>query len=73
MSARTKNPRSGTGRPVSAGRRRFMTGAAGLTFGIAVGAPALQLLAGGDAAAATGSVKVNNWVTVFTDGTVAIM
>lgn len=73
MSTLTKKLRSGTRRPVNAGRRRFMTGAAGLTFGIAVGAPALQLLAGSDAAAATGSVKVNNWVTVFTDGTVAIM
>lgn len=73
MSTLTKNLRGRTVQPVNAGRRRFMTGAAGLTFGVAVGAPALQLLAGGDAAAATGSVKLNNWVTVFTDGTVAIM
>jgi len=58
--------------PENAGRRRFMTGAAGLTFGVAVGAP-LQNLVAGSAEAATGSIKLNNWVTVFTDGTVAIM
>lgn len=54
-------------------RRRFMTGAAGLTFGVAVASPALQDLAIGAAEAATGSAKINNWVTVFTDGTVVIM
>lgn len=54
-------------------RRRFMTGAAGLTFGVAVAAPGLQELVIGAAEAATGSSKINNWVTVFTDGTVAIM
>lgn len=54
-------------------RRRFMTGAAGLTFGVAVAPPSLQNLAVGAAEAATGSAKINNWVTVFTDGTVVIM
>ncbi|MBY0269911.1 MAG: molybdopterin-dependent oxidoreductase [Burkholderiales bacterium] len=58
---------------VNPSRRRFMTGAAGLTFGVAVASPTLQNLALGAAEAATGSVKVNNWVTVFTDGSVAIM
>ncbi|MFZ9194056.1 MAG: molybdopterin cofactor-binding domain-containing protein [Burkholderiales bacterium] len=53
-------------------RRRFMPGAAGLTFGVAVAAPGLQELVGGAAEAATGSSKINNWVTVFTDGTVVI-
>jgi isoquinoline 1-oxidoreductase beta subunit len=33
----------------------------------------MQELVVGAAEAATGSVKVNNWVTVFTDGTVTIM
>ncbi len=60
-------------KPVNAGRRRFMVGAAGLTFAVAAGAPALQQLLVGTAEAATGSVKLNHWVTVFTDGTVAIM
>lgn len=53
-------------------RRRFMTGAAGLTFGVAVASPGLQELVVGAAEAATGSSKINNWVTVFTDGTVVI-
>ena len=57
----------------NAGRRRFMVGAAGLTFGVAAGAPAFQHLQIGTANAATDSVRLNNWVTVFTDGTVAIM
>jgi len=68
-----RNQRKVSATPASTGRRRFMVGAAGLTFGVAVGAPALQLFAAGEAAAATGSVKLNHWVTVFTDGTVAIM
>ncbi len=57
----------------NAGRRRFMVGAAGLTFGVAAGVPAFQHLQIGTANAATDSVRLNNWVTVFTDGTVAIM
>ena len=50
-------------------RRQFMVGAAGFTFGVAVGAPAL--LAGAAHAQNTG-VTLNNWVTIYTDGTVAI-
>ncbi|MBM3344575.1 MAG: xanthine dehydrogenase family protein molybdopterin-binding subunit, partial [Betaproteobacteria bacterium] len=50
-------------------RRQFMVGAAGLTFGVAV-APSLLI---GDAQAQNTSVNLNNWVTLYTDGTVAIM
>ena len=53
-------------------RRRFMTGAAGLTFGVAAASPGLHELVIGAAEAATGSSKINDWVTVFTDGTVVI-
>ncbi len=64
-------------KPVNAGRRRFMVGTAGLTFGVAVATPGLQHLMAGAAEAAAmnnvGSVSLNNWVTVLTDGTVAIM
>ena len=52
-------------------RRQFMVGAAGFTFGVAAGVPAALL--SGQAAAQNSSVRLNNWVTVFTDGTVAIM
>ena len=52
-------------------RRQFMVGAAGFTFGVAVGVPAALLSS--HAAAQNSSVRLNNWVTVFTDGTVAIM
>ena len=51
-------------------RRHFMMGAAGFTFGVAVGVPALLT---GEALAQNTSVKLNNWVTIFTDGTVVIM
>jgi len=47
-----------------------MVGAAGFTFGVAVGAP---VLLANEALAQNTSVKLNNWVTMFTDGTVAIM
>ena len=50
-------------------RRDFMVGAAGLTLGFAA-APALLM---GDAQAQNTRVKMNNWVTIHTDGTVAIM
>lgn len=60
--------------PANEGRRRFMVGAAGLTFGIAFGVPEILPLAGGEAqAAAAQDVVVNPWVTLSTDGTVAIM
>lgn len=62
-----------TDSPKSAGRRRFMTGAAGLTFAVAAGTSALPHLVVGAAEAATGSLKINNWVTLFADGTIAIM
>jgi isoquinoline 1-oxidoreductase beta subunit len=53
-------------------RRRFMLGAAGLTFGIAAGVPAL--LDAPEAHAQAGkSVVLNAWVTLHTDGTVTIL
>src|SRR5208282_1940526 len=55
------------------GRRRFMVGAAGFTFGVAVGIPASLRLATGDALAATKDLVVSPWVTISTDGTIAIM
>jgi len=55
-------------------RRRFMVGAAGFTFGVTVGLPAVLKLASGEALAATSKdVVVNAWVTLSTDGTIAIM
>ncbi len=54
------------------GRRRFMLGAAGFTFGIAAGVPAL-LRPEETRAQAAKSVAVNAWVTLHSDGTVAIM
>ncbi len=54
-------------RVTSAGRRRFMLGTAGLTFGIAVGAPKLLR-----AQAAAKRAVINPWVTLYTDGTVEI-
>jgi isoquinoline 1-oxidoreductase subunit beta len=56
----------------SPGRRRFMTGAAGLTFGVAAGVPSWVA----QAASAQTSAKnlvVSPWVTLSTDGTVYIM
>ncbi|MGQ0750921.1 MAG: molybdopterin cofactor-binding domain-containing protein [Betaproteobacteria bacterium] len=55
------------------GRRRFMVGAAGFTFGIAVGAPALRLSTGVAHAAAAKDVAINAWVTLSPDGIVTIM
>lgn len=56
------------------GRRRFMVGAAGFTFGIAFGVPAALRLASGEALAATAKdAVVSPWVTISTDGTIAIM
>ncbi len=57
--------------PVIEGRRRFMAGAAGFTFGVVAGLP--ELLASGSAQAqAAKPVTVNPYVTLYTDGTVAI-
>ena len=53
-------------------RRQFMVGAAGFTFGVAVGAPGL-LMGEAQAQSNSANVKLNNWVTIFTDGTVVIM
>ncbi len=59
---------------VAIGRRRFMVGAAGFTFGIAFGVPQILKLATGEAAAASANnVPINPWVTLSTDGTVTIM
>lgn len=56
------------------GRRRFMVGAAGFTFGIAFGVPPILKLATGEAAAASAKhVSMNPWVTLSTDGAVTIM
>ena len=55
-------------RNVDVSRRSFMVGAAGLTFAVATG-----LRPGEAAAAASGEVTINPWVTISTDNTVAIM
>src|SRR5258705_1869962 len=54
-------------------RRRFMVGAAGFTFGVTLGMPASLLVGSESAAAASKDVVVNPWVTISTDGTIAIM
>ncbi|HSQ05044.1 MAG TPA: molybdopterin cofactor-binding domain-containing protein, partial [Burkholderiales bacterium] len=56
----------------SAGRRRFMTGTAGLTFAVSVGVPE-WFVAGAAAQSAAKKVTVNPYVTLTTDGTVYIM
>ncbi len=56
----------------SRGRRRFMLGASGLTFGIVAGVP-LLLRPEESRAQAAKSVAVNAWVTLHADGTVVIM
>src|SRR5260221_6306256 len=55
------------------GRRRFMVGAAGFTFGVTLGIPASLLVGSESVAAAAKDVVVNPWVTISTDGTIAIM
>ncbi len=61
-------------KPSQPSRRRFMVGAAGLTFSVVAGVPSVLRLAGGEAQAATAKqVKMSAWVTLSTDGTVAIM
>lgn len=57
---------------VELGRRRFMTGAAGFTFGVVAGLPEILAHAAGHTQAAAKQVVVNPYVTLFTDGTVAI-
>jgi isoquinoline 1-oxidoreductase beta subunit len=58
--------------PFSQSRRRFMTGAAGLTFGVAAGVPD-WFVADAAAQAAAKKVTVNPYVTLTTDDTVYIM
>src|SRR6185295_8357601 len=58
--------------PALPGRRRFMLGAAGLTFGVALGVPDLSKHAAAQVIGGEGIV-VNPWVTLYGDGTVAIM
>ncbi len=48
-------------------RRHFMVGAAGLTFGFALGLPDIA------AQAATGTRVMNPWVSIAADGTISIM
>jgi len=65
---------AGVSRASMPSRRRFMVGAAGLTFGVAVGLPAALRLASRNALAAEPkNIVVNPWVTLSTDGTIAIM
>lgn len=67
----TRHPSLITHHPAQPGRRRFMAGAAGLTFGVVAGLP--EMLASGSAQAqAAKPVVVNPYVTLYTDGTVAI-
>src|SRR5471030_1516802 len=54
-------------------RRRFMVGAAGFTFGVAVGVPSALLLESSEAHAAGKDVTLSPYVTISTDGTIAIM
>ena len=56
---------------VDINRRRFMVGAAGLTFGVAAGVPVW--VGSGEARAAGKDAVLNHYVTISTDGTIAIM
>jgi isoquinoline 1-oxidoreductase beta subunit len=59
---------------VNVERRRFMVGTAGLTFGFAIGLPVgALLLDSGEASAAGKDAVMNPWVTISTDGSIAIM
>lgn len=59
--------------PASASRRRFMVGAAGMTFGIAAGVPSLLMPQSGDALAqGAKELALNAYVTLAADGTVII-
>jgi len=68
------DPRVASHAPMNHGRRQFMVGAAGLTFGVALGVPDVLKTGDGAALAQTGkSVVINPYVTLHTDGTVIIM
>jgi isoquinoline 1-oxidoreductase beta subunit len=54
-------------------RRRFMTGAAGLTFGVSIGVPAWLAADAAIAADAQRNLVLNPYVTLSTDGTVYLM
>jgi isoquinoline 1-oxidoreductase subunit beta len=56
----------------SAGRRRFMTGTAGLTFAVSLGVPE-WFMTDARAQTAAKSAVINPYVTLTTDGTVYIM
>jgi isoquinoline 1-oxidoreductase beta subunit len=58
--------------PVSAGRRRFMVGAAGFTFAFVAGVPAWVREAGAHEEHGA-HVTINPWVSIATDGSVFIM
>lgn len=58
---------------VSLSRRQFMVGAAGLTFGVAAGVSGLLTSDSAKAQGTAKSVVLNAWVTLYSDGTVAIM
>ena len=68
MTSIVQQPESG----IDIGRRRFMTGAAGFTFGLATGLPILGSTTGAAHAATEGNA-LSPWVTIYGDGTIAIM
>src|SRR5918998_1986489 len=55
------------------GRRRFMVGAAGLTFAVTAGVPGLIASNGTTHAQSSRQLAMNPWVTLSSDGTVFIM
>jgi isoquinoline 1-oxidoreductase beta subunit len=55
------------------GRRRFMVGAAGLTFTVTVGVPDFTRSNGTAHAQSSRQIAMNPWVTLSSDGTVFIM
>src|ERR1700741_2195253 len=70
-------PEFSTLAPESIARRRFMVGAAGLTFAVSIGAwrplRAQALALTGDAPTGSKGTEMSPWVTIFTDGTISIM
>lgn len=70
-----KSPVQARAPRIDMNRRRFMTGVAGLTFGVSLAVPARFSFGAGEspAVASRKSNVFSNWVTIFTDGTVAIM
>lgn len=67
----TRQKAEGRRQKADLGRRRFMVGAAGLTFGVAAGLP--QMLASGRAhAQGSKQAVINPYVTLLSDGTTVI-